>query len=92
HPSTGGAGQLLDMMGTSLPFPKTERERQMTGDRRRSIAERYRDRDDYTAQARAAAQALVTAGYLLDEDLDLAVELAARRYDALAPAAVTAPG
>ncbi len=86
HPSTGGAGQLLDMMGTTLPFPKTPREREERGDPRASIAERYRDRDDYIAQARAAAEALAAARYILDEDVDLVVELAAKRYDVLAPA------
>ena len=50
HPDTGGAGQFLDMMGTSLPFAATPGERQQRGDPRPSIAERYRDRDDYLAR------------------------------------------
>lgn len=85
HPSTGGEGQLLDMMGTTLPFAPTASERQAVGDPRPSIGERYRDREDYLAQARAAAQALAAARYILEEDVDFAVELAARRYDVLAP-------
>ncbi|MCA1647195.1 MAG: hypothetical protein LC797_17630 [Chloroflexi bacterium] len=85
HPDTGGAGQLLDMMGTSLPFAATDRERRERGDPRPSIAERYGDRDDYLAQARAAAQQLAAAGSIAAEDIDLAVELAAKRYDVLAP-------
>jgi hypothetical protein len=85
-PSTGGAGQLLDMMGTTLPFPRTPAERQARGDPRRSITERYRDRDDYVAKARAAAEALAAERYILAEDIDLAVDLAVQRYDALAPA------
>jgi hypothetical protein len=89
HPSTGGTGQLLDMMGTSVPFPATERERQERSDPRPSIAERYRDRDDYLAKARAAAQALADAGYIVPEDVELAAELAAQRYDVVAPALVT---
>jgi hypothetical protein len=89
HPATGGAGQLLDMQGTTLPFAATPRERQESGDARPSIAERYRDRDDYLAQARAAAVALAQQRYILDEDIDLAVELAVERYDALAPKLVT---
>jgi hypothetical protein len=79
HPSTGGAGQLLDMMGTTLPFSAE------------AIAERYRDRDDYADRARAAAEALVRARYLLDEDVDLAVKLALERYDVLAPAMIRPP-
>jgi hypothetical protein len=85
HPDTGGSGQLLDMMGTTLPFPRTPSQRQASGDPRRAIAERYRDRDEYVARARQAARALAQARYILEEDVDLAVELAAARYDALAP-------
>ena len=85
HPSTGGAGQLLDMMGTTLPFAPTPREREERGDPRPSIAERYRDRDEYIARARAAARALAEARYILEEDIDLAVDLAVQRYDVLAP-------
>jgi hypothetical protein len=90
HPATGGAGQVLDMMGSTLAFAPTPSERQARGDSRPSIAERYRDRDDYLAQARAAAEQLAAAGYIVAEDIDLAVELAAKRYDVLAPAAVGA--
>jgi hypothetical protein len=86
HPATGGAGQFLDMMGTTHPFPRTPGERQERGDPRASIAERYRDRDAYIAQARAAAEALAAARYILKEDIDLAVELAVKRYEVLAPA------
>ena len=89
HPSTGGAGQLLDMMGATLPLAPTESERARRGDPRPSLAERYRDREDYLARARAAAQQLVAEGFLLEEDLELAVDLAAQRYDlVLAPSLV----
>jgi hypothetical protein len=84
HPDTGGAGQFLDMMGTSLPLAATERERRERGDPRPSMAERYRDRDAYLAQARQAAQKLAADGYIVEEDIDLAVELAVKRYDLLA--------
>jgi hypothetical protein len=86
HPVTGGAGQLLDMMGATLAFPRTPGERRERGDSRVSIAERYRDRDAYLAQARAAAEALAAAGYILEQDIGLAVELAVQRYEVLAPA------
>jgi hypothetical protein len=88
HPETGGAGQVLDMMGTSLPFAATEAERREREDPRPSIAERYRDRDAYAAQAQSAAQKLARDGYILDEDVELVVDLAARRYDAFASRAV----
>lgn len=83
-PTTGGAGQLVDMQGSTLPFAPTEAERERAGDPRTSIAERYASREDYLARVRAAAQVLVAARHLLPEDIDLVVELAASRFDAFA--------
>jgi hypothetical protein len=85
HPETGGEGQINLMQGSTFPFPATRAERERSGDPRPSIEERYRDRDDYLARVRAAAEALVEQRYLLAEDVDLAVNLAAARYDAFAP-------
>jgi hypothetical protein len=82
-PSTGGSGQLLDMMGTTLSFAATAGERQTRGDPRPALAERYRDRDDYVTRARAAADSLATAGYIVPEDVEVAADLAAERYDAV---------
>jgi hypothetical protein len=90
HPDTGGAGQFLDMMGTTLPFAATEPERAERGDPRPSIAARYRDRDDYVARVRAAARTLAEARYILEEDIDVVVDLAAQRYDVLARSTVGA--
>jgi hypothetical protein len=90
HPETGGPGEFLDMMGTTLPFARTPAERQAHGDPRPSIADAYRDRVDYVARARKAAEDLAAAGYLLAEDVDVAVDLAAQRYDVLAPRPVGA--
>ena len=83
-PETGGTGQINLMQGSTFPFAATKAERERTGDPRPSIEERYRDRDDYLARVRAAAEALVAQRYLLAEDVDLAVELAGERYDAFA--------
>jgi hypothetical protein len=81
HPETGGPEQILPMQGATLPFPRTADERARTGDPRPSIAERYRDRTDYLDQVRRAALSLVEQRYLLSEDVPLAVEIAAERYD-----------
>jgi len=89
HPETGGAGQLLDMQGATVPFAATAQEREASGDPRPSLAERYRDRDDYARQLRAAAEGLAAERYILEEDVELAVELALERYDALAPTLAT---
>jgi len=83
-PSTGGAGQLLDMQGSTLPFCRTREEREQLGDPRPSIAERYRNRDDYLSRIRAASEQLVSRRYLLSEDVELIQTLASARYDAFA--------
>ena len=90
HPETGAPGQLVDMMGLTLPFPPTSDARRATDDPRAAIAERYRDRGAYVARARAAAEALAKARYILDEDVDVVVDLAAKRFDIMAPVAVAA--
>ena len=82
HPDTGGAGQLLEYVGSTVPFPRDSQERQATGDPRLSLAERYSSRDDYLRQVREAAERLVEQRYLLARDVDLCVDLAAERYDA----------
>ena len=89
HPSTGGEGQFLDMMGSTLPFAATERERQERGDPRPSLESRYRDRDEYIARARAAASDLAAQRYILEEDVEIVAEDATRRYDLFAPALTT---
>jgi hypothetical protein len=88
HPGIGGAGQILSMLGSTLPFPATAAERARRGDPRPAIDERYRDRADYLARVRAVAEELAAARYVLVEDVELLVRLAAQRYDAFAPAAV----
>jgi hypothetical protein len=84
HPETGGAGQILNMLGSTLPFPASRAERERRGDPRLSIEERYRDREEYTARVRAAAEDLAAQRFILHEDIELAVRNAAARYDAFA--------
>ena len=81
HPDIGGDGQRLVFAGATLPFARTRREREATGDPRPSIAERYHSRDDYCARTRAAAVDLARAGYLLEEDVALSVEIAGHLWD-----------
>jgi hypothetical protein len=92
-PATGGEGQILDMLGSTLPFARTAAERTASKDPRPSIEERYRDRNAYLAQVREAAEALAADRYLLAEDVDLVVDTAAQRYDAfaVAPEVAAAP-
>jgi hypothetical protein len=83
-PETGGAGQILSMQGSTLPFAATRAERERRGDPRPSIEERYRDREDYLARVRADAEALARQRYILEEDVETVVANAAARYDAFA--------
>jgi hypothetical protein len=48
----------------------TKADREARKDPRPSVAERYRDRDDYLAKLRAAAQELIKGRYLLPEDME----------------------
>ena len=70
------------LFGFTLPFPRTSEERAATGDPRRPIAERYASKDDYLAQVRQAAEAMVQQGYLLAEDVDGCIKGADQRWDA----------
>ena len=81
HSATGGPGQIVDQQGSTFPFPRTRAERAAANDPRPSIEERYPSRDAYLTQVRAAAEALAAARYLLPEDLDTAVTMAADRWD-----------
>lgn len=81
-PAHGGLGRDHPDAGLHLPV-RPHRRRAATGDPRPAVAERYRDRADYLARLRIAAEALVAQRLMLAEDLDLAVALAAERYDAL---------
>ena len=88
HPDTGGPGQILPMTGSTIPLPISAAERATSGDPRPAIEERYRDRDDYLARVRTAAQTLVEDRYLLPDDIEVVVRNAALRWDVLVPAAV----
>jgi len=81
HSDFGGPGQILSLLGSTVPFPATRAERQATGDARLSIEERYASREDYLRQVQQAAEALVPQGYLLAEDLPTVADQAAQRYD-----------
>jgi hypothetical protein len=83
HPDQGAPGDLMSMMGSTLPLPRTRAERQLTGDPRPSIEQRYPSRAAYLAEVREAAQRLVADRHVLAEDVDAIVERAGRLYDLL---------
>jgi hypothetical protein len=81
----GGSGpdaaELTDFLGTYVPLPRTEAERQRWGDSRVSIERRYADKRAYVETATRAAEALATAGLLLPEDVPRALERAVQHWD-----------
>jgi hypothetical protein len=66
--ATGAPEQLTDFYGSYFPFAKTKAERPAT-DPRKSIAERYKSKEDYLTKLTKAANDLVKGGYLLPQDL-----------------------
>ena len=86
-PETGRRGQILPMQGSCRSW-RREAERLERRDPRPSIEERYRDRDDYLTRVRAAAEVLARQRYILEEDVEVCVENAARPD---APAATPRP-
>jgi hypothetical protein len=68
NPSIGAADQRVAFEGSYLPFPKTEAERQRTGDPRRSIAARYSSGKDYIARYGIVLDQLIKDRWILNED------------------------
>ena len=81
HPDQGAPGDLMQMMGSTLPFARTRAAREQRDDPRLSIEERYASRVAYLDAVRAAAQKLVAARHVLAEDVEPMVERAGKRWD-----------
>jgi hypothetical protein len=67
-PSIGAPDQRVSFEASFIPFPKTAAEREKTGDPRKSVAERYLNREDYLVQYKNAADKLVEQRWILRED------------------------
>jgi hypothetical protein len=67
-PAIGAPEQRVAFEGSYLPFPKTLADREKSGDPRKSIEERYQNRDDYVAQYTRAIDDLVKERWILEED------------------------
>jgi Alpha/beta hydrolase domain len=67
-PSIGAPDQRVSFEGSYLPFPRTAAECVKTGDPRKSIAERYRDRADYLTRYKDAVDKLIKERWILAED------------------------
>jgi hypothetical protein len=67
-PSIGGPEQRISFEGSYLPFPKTAEQRRTAKDPRKSITERYANREDYLERYRRALDDLVQRHWILPED------------------------
>ena len=81
HPAIGAPDRLSSEIGSYFAFAATRGERLASGDARRSIEERYRDKDDYLGKVTSAALQLVEQRFLLAEDIPDVIERAERHYD-----------
>jgi hypothetical protein len=81
HPDQGAPGDLMSMMGSTVPFAVTKAARDASADARPSIEERYASRTGYLARAREAAVRLVAQRHMLAEDVEAVVERAGRLWD-----------
>lgn len=65
------------LIGAYIPFAKTKADREAANDARPSVAELYRNRDEYVNKIRVAARELEQAGFLLPEDSAIIIQSAA---------------
>jgi hypothetical protein len=79
----GNPGELCYLDGMVMPFAPTAAVRETTKDGRASLAERYKDKEEYLSKVRDAAKALQARGFLLEEDIERVVARAEKtvRFD-----------
>ncbi|GAC1515834.1 MAG: alpha/beta hydrolase domain-containing protein [Terriglobales bacterium] len=83
-PSIGGASQRVALLGSYIPFPTTVDQRKLSGDPRKSIAERYPDRAAYLERFTLAADGLIQQRWILPEDRQPILERGEKQWDLLA--------
>jgi len=81
HPENGAPGDIMLMMGSTLPFPRTKDERERTRDPRASIAERYASKSAYLDLVRKETEMLIAARHVLAEDLESMLDRAGKCWD-----------
>jgi len=82
-PSIRGAGQRVAFLGSYLPFPKDAAERKQSGDPRRSITERYPNRETYLEQFARATDELIWQRWILPEDRAVWLQRGGEEWDLL---------
>ncbi len=81
HPAQGAPGDLMSMMGSTLPFATTAAERARAGDPRPSLEERYGSRVAYLERVRVVATEAAARRHLLAEDVPAVVARAGALWD-----------
>jgi hypothetical protein len=76
-------GELSGLLGSFMPFAKSKSQRKKTGDPRLSLAERYRDKQDYVEQISRAARTLVDKRFLLPEDAERIIAEAKKSHSSV---------
>lgn len=82
-PQLRGLRYLAGLVGSFAPFAPTREARLAAGDPRLSIAERYRDREDYLGQVDRASADLVRQGFTLPDDVPGVRQYAESVWDAV---------
>jgi hypothetical protein len=77
----GGTEEMTDFLGTYIPLPETESQRQAASDSRPSIESLYSGKQEYLELAERAARSLVERGTLLEEDVPRVVRRASDHWD-----------
>jgi hypothetical protein len=78
--SIGAPGERVAFELSYLPFPKTAEERQKSGDPRKSIEERYANREDYVTRYTRALEELIKQRWILPEDRDALLHRAEQEW------------
>jgi hypothetical protein len=86
----GGTHEIVNLLGSYIPFARTRQDREARKDPRSSIQERYRDEADYLAKLRGAADVLVKGRYLLPEDVDNVIKRGRQQWQFVTAPATTA--
>jgi hypothetical protein len=77
----GGTTDMLSYTGSWIPFPLTKDAAAKTGDPRKPVDERYRDRDAYLEKIDTASRELLKSGFVLEADLPALHKRAAQEWD-----------
>ena len=77
----GAPEELYSMVGSWIPFPVNQAQRESSKDPRLSIEERYKSKSDYLDRITAAAQKMANEGFVLDQDIPKLRDRAAKEWD-----------